>query len=63
MWKPSALVNGIPARVDGELYGLGYGNCDAEDAHYEKVSIEEMHAAIRKFLQPTRCVISTVSPQ
>jgi hypothetical protein len=27
------------------------------------VSIEEVHAAIRKFLQPNRCVISTVRPQ
>jgi zinc protease len=52
----------VAAALD-ELYGLGYENCDTEDAHYEKVNIEEMHAAVRKFLQPTRCVISTVSPQ
>jgi CubicO group peptidase (beta-lactamase class C family) len=24
MWKPATLANGTPARVDGELYGLGY---------------------------------------
>jgi zinc protease len=52
----------VAAALD-ELYGLGYGNCDSEDAHYEKVSIEEMHAAIRKFMQPGRCVISTIRPQ
>lgn len=52
----------VAAALD-ELYGLGYENCDTEDAHYERVSIEEMHAAIRKFLQPGRCVISTVCPQ
>jgi zinc protease len=52
----------VAAALD-ELYGLGYENCDTEDAHYEQVSIEEMHAAIRKFLQPLRCVISTVRPQ
>ena len=46
--------------------GLGtyLGECDdTEDAHYEKVSIEEMHAAIRKFMQPGSCVISTIRPQ
>jgi zinc protease len=52
----------VAAALD-ELYGLGYENCDTEDHHYEAVSIEEMHAAIRKFLQPTRCVISTVRPK
>lgn len=52
----------VAAALD-ELYGLGYENCDTEDAHYERVSIEEMHAAIRKFLQPARCVISTIRPK
>jgi zinc protease len=52
----------VAAALD-ELYGLGYGNCDSEDEHYERVSFEEMHAAIRKYLQPARCVISTVCPQ
>lgn len=52
----------VAAALD-ELYGLGYENCDTEDAYYEKVSMDEMHAAIRKFLQPSRCVIATVRPQ
>lgn len=52
----------VAAALD-ELYGLGYQNCDTEDAYYERVSIEEMHVVIRRFLQPNRCVISTVRPQ
>ena len=52
----------VAAALD-ELYGLGYENCDTEDAYYERVTIEEMHAAIRRFMQPGRCVISTVRPQ
>ena len=45
-----------------ELYGLGYQNCDQEDALYENVTIEEVHEVIRKHLHPGKCVISTVSP-
>ena len=45
-----------------ELYGLGYQNCDQEDALYESVTIEEVHNVIRKHLLPDKCVISTVSP-
>lgn len=52
----------VAAALD-ELYGLGYHNCDTEDAHYERVSYEEMHAAIRRYLNPDRCVISKVRPQ
>jgi zinc protease len=52
----------VAAALD-ELYGLGYENCDTEDAHYERVSIEEMHAAIRRFIQPQGVVISTIRPE
>lgn len=52
----------VAAALD-ELYGLGYQNCDTEDEHYERVSMTEMHAAIRKFLVPGCCVISTIRPQ
>ena len=45
-----------------ELYGLGYQNCDQEDALYEAVTIEEVQDVIRRHLDPTKCVISTVSP-
>src|SRR5690606_10513022 len=45
-----------------ELYGLGYQNCDQEDALYESVTIEQVHQVILKHLHPDKCVISTVSP-
>jgi predicted Zn-dependent peptidase len=45
-----------------ELYGLGYMNCDQEDALYEAVTLEEVQQVIRTHLDPTRCVISTVAP-
>ena len=45
-----------------ELYGLGYENCDQEDALYERVTLQEVQDAIRRYLLPDRCVISTVSP-
>jgi zinc protease len=45
-----------------EHYGLGYQNCDQEDALYEAVTLEEVQAVIRRFLDPARCVVSTVSP-
>jgi zinc protease len=46
-----------------ELYGLGWQNCDLEDAHYEGVTKAEVTEVIRKFLDPKRCVISTVLPE
>jgi zinc protease len=52
----------VAAALD-ELYGLGYHNCDTEDAFYEGVSMNEMHAAIRKFLVPALCVVSTIRPE
>lgn len=45
-----------------ELYGLGYENCDKEDALYEAVTLEEVMAVIHRYLLPDRCVISTVRP-
>jgi zinc protease len=45
-----------------ELYGLGYQNCDQEDALYERVTLEDVLQSIRKYLLPEKCVISTVSP-
>lgn len=46
-----------------ELYGLGYNNCDQEDALYEAVTLDDVLQAIRRYLEPERCVISTVSPE
>jgi zinc protease len=45
-----------------ELYGLGYENCDREDSLYEAVTLEEVQEVIRRHLDPTKCVISTVRP-
>jgi zinc protease len=45
-----------------ELYGLGYENCDREDALYEAVTVDEVQEVIRRHLDPTKCVISTVAP-
>jgi zinc protease len=45
-----------------ELYGLGYQNCDHEDALYEHVTLEDVLRVTRKYLLPGHCVISTVSP-
>lgn len=46
-----------------ELYGLGYQNCDQEDAHYENVTLEMIRDVIANHLQPRHCVISTVAPK
>jgi zinc protease len=46
-----------------ELYGLGYNNCDQEDALYEAVTLADVQSAIRAYLDPDKCVISTVSPE
>lgn len=45
-----------------ELYGLGYQNCDREDALYEAVTLEDVERVARLYLLPDKCVISTVSP-
>ena len=45
-----------------ELYGLGYENCDREDSLYEAVTREETQEVIRRHLDQTKCVISTVAP-
>lgn len=46
-----------------ELYGLGFQNCDLEDAQYEAVTLQEVQEVIRRHLDPAKCVISTVSPK
>ena len=35
-----------------ELYGLGYQSCDSEDARYESVSLEDIHAVAPEIPQP-----------
>ena len=45
-----------------ELYGLGYGYSDAEDALYEAVTLDQVKAVARKYLKPDALVIATVKP-
>ena len=59
----SLLLGGYAvATALDELYGLGYLNCDQEDALYEAVTLEEVQQVIRTYLDPARCVISIVAP-
>lgn len=45
-----------------ELYGLGYMNCDSEDACYEAVTLEQTKAVAQKYLNPHACVVAVVKP-
>jgi zinc protease len=45
-----------------ELYGLGYGQIDTEDAHYEAVTLEQIKAVAGKYLKPTSAVIAIIKP-
>jgi zinc protease len=45
-----------------ELYGMGYGQIDTEDAHYEAVTLEEIKAVAGKYLKPTHAVIAIIKP-
>jgi len=45
-----------------ELYGLGYGYSESEDALFEAVTGDEVAAAARKYLTPEAMVISVVQP-
>jgi zinc protease len=46
-----------------ELYGLGYANCDSEDAHYEAVTLEQTRAVAHKYLNPHACVVAVIKPE
>lgn len=45
-----------------ELYGLGYANFDTEDAKFEAVTLADVQAVARKYLQPNRFVVATIRP-
>jgi zinc protease len=45
-----------------ELYGLGYANIDAEDARYEAVTLDQIRAVARKFLDSSKAVVTVVKP-
>ena len=46
-----------------ELYGLGYANCDSEDAHYEAVTLEQTKAVARKYINPLACVVVVIKAE
>jgi zinc protease len=46
-----------------ELYGLGYAHSDHEDALYEAVTLDQIHAAAKKYFRPEAPVIAVVSPE
>jgi zinc protease len=46
-----------------ELYGLGYGYTDAEDAKLEAVTLEEVKAVAQKYLRSDAAVIAMVKPE
>jgi zinc protease len=45
-----------------ELYGLGYGQIDTEDARYEAVTLERVKAVADKYLTPASAVIAVIKP-
>ena len=45
-----------------ELYGLGYGYIDTEDAYYEAVTLEQIRDVAGKYLTPARAVIAVIHP-
>jgi zinc protease len=45
-----------------ELYGLGYGQIDTEDARYEAVTLEHVKAVAGKYLTPASAVIAVIKP-
>ena len=45
-----------------ELYGLGYEHIDLEDASYEAVTLPDIKAAARKYLQPDALVLAVIKP-
>ena len=46
-----------------ELYGLGYGHIDTEDALYEAVTLEDIKAVAQKHLDPRLSVVGIILPE
>lgn len=45
-----------------ELYGLGYGHTDTEDAKYAAVTLEQIKAAAQKYLHAAAAVVAVIRP-
>jgi len=45
-----------------ELYGLGFGHCDRDDALYEAVTLAQVKAAAHRHLNPHACVVAVIKP-
>lgn len=45
-----------------ELYGLGFGHSDEDDARYEAVTLDQVRNAAQKYLKPDAMVISVIKP-
>ena len=46
-----------------ELYGLGYANLDAEDAHFEAVTVADTRDVAAKHLRAEDAVVAVVRPE
>jgi len=46
-----------------ELYGLGYGRAELDDAKYEEVTLEEIKRIAQKYLKPDALVVAIVMPE
>jgi len=46
-----------------ELYGLGFGHSESDDAKFEAVTLEQIKAAAQKYLTPDKFVVSIVRPE
>ena len=46
-----------------ELYGLGYGRAELDDAKYEAVTLEQIKLVAQKYLKTDALVVAIVSPE
>ncbi len=46
-----------------ELYGLGYANSDAEDAHFEAVTVADTRDVAARYLRAEDAVVAVVRPE
>ena len=46
-----------------ELYGLGYGRAELDDAKYEAVTLEQIKRVAQKYLKADALVVALVAPE